>query len=1061
MNKKLLLLGIFLAAVVVVYKFYSTESEVEKIRTQHAEFLKNHPFNKIMELSKKERKANRLPPNKFFEQEYLNEIDPSTGKTYPKNIFITQKELIQNKPLDRSPGDGTDNAWVERGPDNVGGRVRAVLFDPNDTTNETVFSGGVSGGLWKNTNISSPTSKWTRVGIPENLSVSSIAVDPNNSNIFYVGTGESYVGGDVSGDGLWKSTDSGNTWTKVFGGITGDSFFQSSDNITVNSPSNIQGDYISYPTTNFGTTVTSQITADLVLANGNVPVTGSNGNTSTDPNEGCGSSTVDMTGKIALIRRGVCAFVEKVKNAQDAGAIAVIMMNNIDGDPIPMGGEDATITIPSIMVSKAHGDMLQNALSSGNVNVSINPSSGLFTAVVVPGQQHINDIKIRNNTGLSEIYVAVADAAYGSSNSATVLGGLTFGLYKSIDEGATWVKLTLPNTVSGNDTCPNDISIGADNKIWVSTTSSRAYGDGGGRVFSSDDGVTFIQKYEVTNGDRTQIEASKINGNKIFLLAELSTGGSVTIIKTEDAFATAPTTLPLPNDADTDISADDFTRGQAFYDLMLALNPTNDDSVYVGGIDLFKSTDGGISWNQFSHWYGGFSFQEVHADQHTAAFANGDSNKMLFGNDGGVFYTTDSGDNTQSRNNGLNITQFYTVGVAPSTTFGGDEYFLAGAQDNGTQLIENASSTINSSIETQGGDGAYSFFDQDGTDKYYIANYVYNDNINLYNLENGQTKNISSEDTSNGDFINQEELDSNLNILYSNYSNGTNIRIRRYANLLGFIFKTILTDDLLTSSPKAMKVSPYTTSSTTLLVGTRLGDLLKVENANGTPVWSEISGPSFVGSISDIEYGQSENEIFVTMHNYNVVNVWYTNDGGSTWENIEGNLPDIPVKTILQNPLNTSEVIIGTELGVWKTDDLNTGNPIEWSHSYNGMSNVKVTDLDLRDDNTVFAATYGRGIFSGQFTAATASIEDVIKGTKVFSVYPTVSNGTFNVFAKSTLGKAKMLIYNMNGQETYRSDLNFNSKEKHEVSINANPGMYIVNIIDENNKKSSQKIIIK
>ena len=135
------------------------------------------------------------------------------------------------------------------------------------------------------------------------------------------------------------------------------------------------------------------------------------------------------------------------------------------------------------------------------------------------------------------------------------------------------------------------------------------------------------------------------------------------------------------------------------------------------------------------------------------------------------------------------------------------------------------------------------------------------------------------------------------------------------------------------------------------------------------------------------------------MHNYGVESIWYTSDGGTNWVSKEGNLPDIPVKAILQNPLKTKEVIIGTQLGIWRTADFSVENP-EWVRSDNGMSNVKVTDLDLRNDNMVFAATFGRGVFSGQFTDATASNDEVLFGTKSISIYPTISSGTFTVFGK-------------------------------------------------------------
>ncbi len=84
---------------------------------------------------------------------------------------------------------------------------------------------------------------------------------------------------------------------------------------------------------------------------------------------------------------------------------------------------------------------------------------------------------------------------------------------------------------------------------------------------------------------------------------------------------------------------------------------------------------------------------------------------------------------------------------------------------------------------------------------------------------------------------------------------------------------------------------------------------------------------TFVGSISDIEFGQSESEIFVIMHNYGVTSIWFTSDGGSNWSSKEGDLPDLPVKCILQNTQISNELIIGTELGVWATADYTQANP--------------------------------------------------------------------------------------------------------------------------------------
>ena len=101
--------------------------------------------------------------------------------------------------------------------------------------------------------------------------------------------------------------------------------------------------------------------------------------------------------------------------------------------------------------------------------------------------------------------------------------------------------------------------------------------------------------------------------------------------------------------------------------------------------------------------------------------------------------------------------------------------------------------------------------------------------------------------------------------------------------------KTDLTNKLLTSKPTAFAVSPHTITSSTLLVGTFLGDILLVENADSdSPSWTNLDQNLLVGSVSDIEFGTTENDIFVTVHNYGVQSIWYTNDAGANWYGKEG-----------------------------------------------------------------------------------------------------------------------------------------------------------------------------
>ncbi|MFK5959453.1 MAG: proprotein convertase P-domain-containing protein [Lutibacter sp.] len=792
-------------------------------REQYAKYLENSPFKKTLKLTKEQRKSQGLPPNKYYEREWELTMNPATGKPEPYKVLSLQKRLHDKSLASRAPGDAVDNAWEERGPNNVGGRTRVVLFDPNDVTNKRVFAGGVSGGLWVNDDITNSGSVWTQVsGVPGNMNISCITVDPNNSNTWYMGTGEQYTFGAAVGNGVYKTTDGGANWV-------------------------------------------------------NVPV-------------------------------------------QLAG-----------------GGTSGT------------------------------DFAGIF---------FINDIVAWDNVGSTELFIGIGTHVYGDANPTNWLGFQNAGLYKSNDDGVSWSRMEASNLEltpgSSYYTIPNDFEISADNTLWFGSIRTPGTSDGGGKVFSSTDGATWTQVTTLTTSDRVEIAVSSTDANKIYALTE-GDGTDPHIFVTTDAFSNT-TELTTPADADTGVPNTDFTRGQDFYDLVIEVDPTNDAIVYVGGIDLFRSQDSGSNWSQISKWsnnnnLAALTCSIVHADQHAFTFRSGvgGNNEAVIGCDGGIYYasslsTAETNDVFAVMNTEYNVTQFYYGGYGPDTA---NELIIAGAQDNGSHFINGASSGTNSSVDVFGGDGAYSTIDKDGD--YMIVSYVYNTHYYYdlpysgggYSIDNGSTE---------GDFINPAGLDHNLNIMYSNGSAGATKQINRYTLGSASATKLQLTHALLTGSPTAFKVSPYTTTSTTLLVGTDDSKLLKLTTAEATPTWADISGGSFVGSVSAVEFGATENDIFVTFHNYGVTSVWYSADGGTNWISKEGDLPDMPVKCILQNPLALNEVIIGTDLGIWSTSNFDNASPT-WVSSQNGMMDVKVVDLDVRtSDNSILATTFGRGVFTGQFT---------------------------------------------------------------------------------------------
>jgi hypothetical protein len=813
------------------------------------------------------------------------------------------------------------------------------------------------------------------------------------------------------------------------------------------------------------------MTASIVLVN---DATG-------DVTDACEAVVGSLTGKIVLIRRGTCSFESKVVKAQNAGAIGAIIMNNVAGAGAVGMADDAaeTATIPSVMISKEDGDLLEANLT--NLTGTLKPTPvGEFTGNVVGGVQVINDVVIKNNGGNSDIYVALGDGLYSNSRNNSLFSPKTYGVYKSTNGGSTWTKLT----------SPNDIEIGADGKIWVSSLDSWTYGDGGGKVFASaDNGATFTTKHTVTGnggGSRVEIETSASNANKIYVLSELSQATATATIEvkielTTDGFATAPTSLTLPSDTDSRSATYGFTGAQAFYDLMIEADPNNDANVYVGGLNIHKSTNSGTSWSQITDWQSG---NGVHSDQHAMTFKPGASTTgAVFGNDGGIFYCANLAGATNSNaafatmNNGFNVTQFVGVGVLPGGVAGvtGD-FFVAGAQDNGSQYSSTsaisttgASAGVNSTFRIQGGDGGKPLFAQD-SDKYYVTNYVNNDSMifrTIGSLTTRTLNSIAAADRGMGLFYPAMALDSNLDMVYSDFTGGspTTYQIRRYNNIKsGTIGRNNLTNALLNQYPTALTVSKYTTGSTTLYAGLMNGRLLKITGANGAAaVYTNISGPNFIGSISDVELGASEAQIFVTMYNYGVNNIWYTNNGTSatpTWYRLDGDLPDLPVNAILQNPLNTAEIMIGTDLGVWYANAFNPAGSADqsltWRQAYNGMSGVKVTDLDLQPNSptaptayNVYASTYGRGVFSGPLTNAILSVNQNDIVAKSISVYPTISNGTVTISSDKSYGKTNLELFDITGKSVSTTTIDLNGNKTKINFGTLSSGNYILKISGE------------
>jgi photosystem II stability/assembly factor-like uncharacterized protein len=667
--------------------------------------------------------------------------------------------------------------------------------------------------------------------------------------------------------------------------------------------------------------------------------------------------------------------------------------------------------------------------------------------------EYVYDIIVRDEGGSKGvIYAAMRDAN----------GGKGSGIFKSLDGGISWIN------VFSNQT--RDLELASDNTIWA--------GGARGEVYNSSNGTSWNTSYTSSLNSLGRVELATAPSNTDVIYGLIASNNALgEVIKTTDgganwvASGVSGSGITEPSDvSDSSIPIDDFTRGQAWYDLIAKVSPTNENELFVGGINVFKTLDAGASWFKISSWDAqrDNSVPFVHADIHGMEYRP-NFDEILISTDGGIFYSNRASElpfsSLVARNLNFNVTQFYSGAIDPVNQNG----FLGGAQDNGTNAFSETG--ISNTEELLGGDGGFSFIDQTAIDSerslYSIASTQFN-NYFLFDYASGSSRRISLITTGNASFINPADYDDENNILYSNNDDSTISRAKLRPDFenqgSGSIFLGV-TDVVQVPSLQGVdvthiRVSAYNKSLRKVLIGSAVGTLVQLNGADDSSI--PRNTPNITAAISCVEIGASDDEILLTYSNYGVKSVWYTSDAGANWKDVEGNLPDIPVRWSLFNPLNRKEVVLATEAGIWMTNDVTATNVV-WEPAASGMGSVRVDMLQYRaSDNLVLAATHGRGMFTTNFTEATASIDEIVSiENKFFTVYPTISKGSFTIFAENYLGKAKMNIFDISGREVHKKNLDFSLNEKQKVSIHLNSGVYFINLVDENGKKSSKKFLVE
>ncbi len=498
----------------------------------------------------------------------------------------------------------------------------------------------------------------------------------------------------------------------------------------------------------------------------------------------------------------------------------------------------------------------------------------------------------------------------------------------------------------------------------------------------------------------------------------------------------------------------------SWHALTAAVDPDNADHLYVGGLDVWSSSNAGASWIHQSDWalmYWGGGDDYVHADQHVQLYKEGSAEEMLFGSDGGIFYTANASSNNpifQERNRNFSTLQFYTCAISP---IAGDNRYIGGLQDNGTLYFQGEPLDINDMID--GGDGAYCFWDKDEPN-IFITSYYYNRYTVFLNGNPYQDAGQNS-----GTFICPADYDYRENKLYANACSFFGYRanqLLRVANIPNNPYSTFISLGTNETTPFTfVRYSPYSPEgSSTLFVGGQTGRLYKVEHAEASPSVTEITGVDFpVGSISSIAIGGSEDTLMVTFSNYGVSSVWQSYDGGSSWTDVEANLPDMPVRYALFHPEDARQAMLATELGIWSCNHLHLEDP-QWMPDNGGMADVRIDFLQLREaDNTVLAATHGLGLYTTTWISDPwVSVEEneFLAGTEI---WPNPACDILNIRLGETLNSSMDLrLTDMQGRMVATEILN-GLQSEHRINISELPsGTYLLRI-SSNDKFLSRKVM--